>query len=849
VLKVTLANLRANRRRLVSTFLGVLLGIAFLSGTLVLSDTIRRTFDNLFADVNKGVDTWVRSSASIKSQFGDTRARIPDTLTGEVAQVQGVAAAEGQILGFAQLVGSDGKPLGRPDMGAPVFGGNWAKVKDLNPFRLVEGRPPEGDHEVVIDRKSSLDGKLHPGSDTIVLTQAGPIPVHVVGVAKFGQADSPAGASFTLFTLPAAQRYIARPGQVDAVAAVAQAGISQGELAKRVQARMPQGVEAITGTQLTKENQKDIQKNLSIFTTFLSVFAGVALLVTTFSIYNTFSIIVAQRTRQMALLRAIGAGRRQVLGSVLLEAFGLGLVASIVGLFAGVGVAGLLKGVLKGFGVDIPAGGTVLAGSTVVTCLIVGVGVTVVAALSPAVKASRVPPVAVMREVAVERTRPSLARVIAGGLVTLIGALLVLSSLVAKTSGEALQAAGSGAALLILATLVLGPVMAGPLAGLIALPVQALRGVTGRLVRENTMRNPRRTAGSANALLIGVGVVAIFTVFAASIKASVVEQVRTSVGGDLVADPGTRGVGGFNPSFAQRVQALPEVDAATALRFGAVRIANDDKSVTVVDPKTIGRVFDLRVQQGALSDLGSSQVAVSETLATEKHYRLGTKLPARFPDGVDGELTVAAIFGNKDVAGNWVIGLPAWEPHANDNVDNMVLIKLKPGVSLAAGKAAVQSVAKDYPGAKVRDRNEFASSITQQVNQLLGLVYTMLTLAIIIALLGIANTLSLSVFERLRELGLLRAVGMTRGQLRSTIRWEAVIIAVFGAVGGLGLGVFLGWALVRGAGKGGGFSTFQLPVGSLLAVLVISAVAGVLAGLRAAWRASKLDVLQAIGAQ
>lgn len=848
MLRITLRELFANRRRLASTFLGVLLGVAFLAGTLVLSDTIRRTFDTLFADVNEGVDGWVRSSSTIDGQFTATRGRIEDDLVPIVDEVDGVAVAEGVIQGFTQIVGSDGEPVGNPDMGAPTFGGNWSDTKDLNPFTLVAGRAPRADAEVVIDKKSADDGKLEVDDRTTVITPAGPIQVTIVGIAKFGDADSPGGASFTSFTLEAAQRYVAQPGKLDAVAAVARGGISEEQLVTRIDAALPDGVEAITGDQLTKENQDDIQEGMSIFTTFLTVFAGVALLVTVFSIYNTFSIIVAQRTRQMALMRALGASRTQVVRSVLLEALVLGLLASVIGLVAGVGVAGLLKGVLSGFGFDIPAGGTVLTTNTIITGLIVGVGVTVFAALVPAVKASRVPPVAVMREVAVERTHPSVARIIVGALLTLLGILLVITSLFADTPSEALQSAGSGAAVLIIATLVLGPVMARPITSLLGLPVQWVRGMTGRLARENVMRNPRRTSGSASALLIGVGVVTLFTVFAASIKASVTDQIERSFGGDLVVDSGVIGVAGFNPSFTRQVGALPEVEEATGLRFGAVSIEGDDKFVSVVDPNTVVKVFDLDVQEGSLADLGARQVAVSDEVAEDQGYRIGTRLDARFPDGATAELSVAAIYGSQDVAGNWVIGTPAWEPHAVDNVDAIVLVSLRDGVAIDRGATAVRRLAAGYPGAEVQDREEFAKAQSGQIDMLLGLIYVMLALAIIIALLGIANTLSLSVFERLRELGLLRAVGMTRGQLRSTVRWEAVVIALFGALGGLGLGVFLGWALVRGAGRGG-FTTFTLPAGSLVVLLLLSAFAGVAAGFRAAMKAARLNVLEAIATE
>ena len=846
--KVTLRNLNANKRRLISTFLGVLLGVAFLTGTLVLSDTVNRTFRELFADVNAGTDAWVRSSSSIEGQFGLSRARIDETLVQTVSRVDGAEVVEGQVQGFAQIVGADGEPIGNPDMGAPTFGGNWSTTDALNPFTLVAGAPPRADDDIVIDKKSADDGELKVGSRTTVLTSAGPIPVRIAGIAKFGEADSPGGASFAMFTLPAAQRYVAQPGKLDAVAAVAANGVSEGELVDRIRAVLPGGTEAITGEKLTEENQNDIEEGVGLFTNFLSAFAGIALLVTTFSIYNTFSIIMAQRARQMALVRAVGASRGQVIRSVILEALAIGGLASLLGLVVGIGVAGLLKGVLDQFGFDIPAGGTVVSGSTVVTGLVVGIGVTVIAALVPAVKASRVPPIAVLREVATERTRPSVARVVVGVVITLAGIASVVGSLFADTPADALESAGLGAVILIVATLVLGPVMAGPITSLLGMPVQWARGTTGRLARENAMRNPRRTAGSASALLIGVSVVALFTVFASSVKASVEDQIQRSFGGDLVVDSGNIGVSGFNPAFAEQVRALPEIAGATGIGFGGMNIADDDKFVAVIDPATVTGVFDLDVAEGDLKDLGPDKIAVSDEVAEDKQYRIGTRLPGRYPDGVATTLEVAAIYRSQDVAGNWTIGAPAWAPHATNNVDAIVLVNVTDGTPLARGKAAVQRVADTYPGAEVQDRQEFADAQLGPINQILGLVYTLLALAIVIALLGIANTLSLSVYERTRELGLLRAVGMTRGQLRAAVRWESVVIATFGAVGGLGLGIFLGWALVKGAGKDG-FTKFTVPIPNLTIVLVMSAIAGVVAGLMAARRAARLDVLEAIATE
>ena len=614
-------------------------------------------------------------------------------------------------------------------------------------------------------------------------------------------------------------------------------------------AELPSGIEAITGAQATKEQQDDIQEGLSFFfNLLLRPFAIIAILVSVFSIYNTFSIIVAQRTREMALLRALGAVRRQVTVSVILEALAIGVVAAVVGLFAGFGVAGLLKTVLAGFGFDIPAGGLVLTASTVQWALLVGIGVPVVTSIVPAVKASRVPPLAALRSVAVERTKVSRARLIIGALAGVIGLLNIVSGVGTKGS-DGIARVGLGALVLIVALVVLGPAVAAPTSRLLGAPLQRLRGVSGKLAKENAARNPKRTSGAAAALLIGVAVVALFTVFASSIKASVDDQINRSFAGDLVIDSRTFGFGGFNPQLASDVGELSEVQGVSGLRFGLAQVNGSDRQLVVVDPATLPEVFDIGVERGSLQDLDADAVAISTRYADDHGIKVGDHVDAKYPDGATTSLRVATIFKNSDVFGSdFAMGAAAWEPHAVDNADSMVVVKLKPGVSVAEGKSAIEEVASAYPNAKVQDRESFKETVFAQVNQILGLVYVMLLLAIVIALMGIANTLSLSIYERTRELGLLRAVGETRGQMRSMVRWESVIIAVFGTLGGVALGTLCGWALVTAASDSG-FALFKLPAGSLIIVVLLGALAGVLAGLRPAHRAAKLNVLEAIASE
>jgi putative ABC transport system permease protein len=405
--------------------------------------------------------------------------------------------------------------------------------------------------------------------------------------------------------------------------------------------------------------------------------------------------------------------------------------------------------------------------------------------------------------------------------------------------------------LTIIGVVVFGPVIAKSAAGVIGSPLPRLRGVTGGLARQNAMRNPRRTSSTASALMVGVGVVTLFTVFAASLKASIDQSVASSFRGDLVVTAGSFGGGGLSPQLATDVAELPEVRTATGLGEGRALVGGDTEELSVVEPLDLGRVLDLDVREGSIAELDDRQLAVSDGVADDNDWRIGSPVPVSFIDGVSDQFTVGAIFDASDVIGSHVMSRDAWTPHAVQDIDDAVLIELRSGVDIEAGKRAVAGVAESYGAPDVMDADEYVDDVAGQVDMMLGLVYVLLALAIIIALMGIANTLSLSIHERTRELGLLRAVGESRRQLRSMIRWESVIIAIFGTTGGLALGVFLGWALVQAASEGGEelTTTFAAPVGQLIIVLVVGAVAGVLAGFRPARRAARLDVLRAIATE
>ncbi|HEX6238307.1 MAG TPA: ABC transporter permease [Acidimicrobiales bacterium] len=845
MLFLALKEMRAHARRLVATSLAVVLGVAFLTGTQVLSSTLRDNFDELFAEVNAGTDVVVRSATDLGMDA--PRGLLDRSLVDRVAEVEGVAALEPVVSGYGQLLGADGDAIG--GNGPPQLAGSWTTNPDLNPYRLAEGRAPAGDDEVVVNRGAAEDGDLAIGDTTTLLTPE-PVEVTIVGVATFGDQDGLGGVTFTAFALDDAMEHIA--GSADGVSSIAvQAtdGTSQEELAARVGEVLPRGVEAITGESVTNEATDDIAATfLDLLTTFLTVFAGIALLVATFSIYNTFSIIVAQRTRQAALLRALGAARAQIVRSVVGEALVLGVVASLVGLAAGIGVAGLLKGLFDAAGFALPAGGTVVTGATVAAGLGVGVIVTLVAGVVPAVRAGRVAPLAAVREAATERTSPSRGRLVAGAALATVG--VVATMLAALGDDDMLVVVGVGAVLTVIGAVVLGPVAARPMAALLGAPLARLRGMTGALARQNALRNPRRTAATASALMVGIAVVTLFTVFAASLQASLDRTVDRSFGGDLVVTTGPFGGGGISPRLAGEVGDLPEVDLAVGIGQGAAQVEGDTKQLSVADPGALARVLDLDPSSGSVADLGAGEMAVSDATAEANGWRTGDTVAVTFADGQTEDLRIGASYESDDLAGGYLLPRSVWSPHAVQDIDSLVIVEAADGTTVAEAEAAVTRVADRFGGPDVEDREEFASTMTAGVDMMLTVVYALLALAIVIALMGIANTLSLSVHERTRELGLLRAVGQTRRQVRAMVRWESVIVATFGAVGGIALGVFLGWALVQAVGTAsGGLGVFALPAGRLALVLAVGGLAGVLAAVRPARRASRLDVLAAIATE
>jgi len=598
---------------------------------------------------------------------------------------------------------------------------------------------------------------------------------------------------------------------------------------------------------VTKEMQTAFQQAMAFFNTFMMIFAVIALLVGAFMIFNTFSITVAQRTRENGLMRAVGASKRQILGSVVGEAVVLGIIASAVGLAAGIAVAAGLEALLNGLGFGVPAGGIVFSGRTVMVAALTGLGVTVIAALSPARKAAKVPPVAAMQAVPAGSTGyGSKQRIIVGAAILAAGMAALFTGLFGHV-GSAILIVGLGVLLVFFGVSILGRTVSLPLSRVVGAPLPWLRGISGKLARENAMRDPKRTASSASALMIGVGLVSFITILASSSTASINSTVNRSFAGDIVIDSGAGLGGGMDPALVQRLNSLPQVSAATGVGAGIAKVFGRVEQMSAVNPQTAGKIFHVSPRAGSIGALGLGDIAVYKDVASSHQLKLGSAVPVLFRDAGWRTLRVALIYGDSTAAPapRYFLGTPSYDAYFALHYDSQIVVQKVAGVSTAAALAAVRAVSARYSGTSVMDQAAFKAELTKPVNQLLMLVYALLGLAILIALLGIGNTLALSIFERTRELGVMRAVGMTRRQLRATIRWESVIIALQGTFLGLLVGVFFGWALVL-AMKNQGITVFSVPVLSLVIMVVLAGLAGLAAAILPSRRAAKLNILRAI---
>ena len=844
--RATFKSLFARKLRLALTAISIVLGIGFVAGTFVLTDTMNAAFDQLFGQVARGSDVVVRAvSAFTPEQSGpggnstDERKPVPASVLTTVEAVAGVASAVGDVSGLAQMIDpATGKTIG--GVGPPNIGTNWS---DSNPSVTIrEGAPPEGPDQVAVDAGTAKRYGLALQQKIQIIFPNEHGSFTIVGIVGFGDADNLAGATLAIFDTATAQRVLGKQGLFDSISVKADAGVDPTDLRTRLQPTLPKGLEAVTSTSVADEQSKALKEGLGFFRIALLVFASIALFVGAFIIFNTFSIIVAQRSKEMALLRAIGASRGQVLTSVIVEATAVGLFASAIGILAGIGIAIALKGLLKAFGIDLPSTATQLQPRTIWVSLLVGTLVTVLASVVPARRASRVAPIEALRESQDTGAGSMGRRLIVGVVVTALGVGALLYGLFAVPSNAA-ALIGAGAALTFLGVAMLFPVIARPMAAVIGAPVSGL-GIQGKLGRENAMRNPRRTASTASALMIGLGLVAMVSILSASLKASFDAALTANLRADLIIT--TSSFTAFSPEVAASISDVAGVQAVSQFRQGGFRVAGGNEFMTGVDPATIEQVANLDPSPGAIDASGRGDVLVFQDTLDERGWKVGEQIASQFAAEGDVPLTIGGTFSeNSLVGGSYVVSLDTYDTLFSPPLDTFVMVKLDSGADVAAVQGEMDAATKAFGNIKVQDQTAFRQTQEGFVNQLLGLVTALLAMAILIALFGIINTLGLSIFERKRELGLLRAVGMGRTQVKRMIRWESVIIAVMGAVLGVVVGIFFGFALQR-ALVPQGVTELAIPVGQLILYVVFAGLAGVLAAIWPARRAAKLKVLESI---
>ncbi len=844
--RLALRGLAARKLRSALTIIAVLLGVTMIAGTFVLTDTIQKAFDEIFASGTKGADVVVSGREQVETEFTMPRP-LDEQVLDEIRQLPQVSQVAGQINDVAAVVGEDGKVVSTG--GAPTIAATWMP-KPFAPLSVAEGHEPRGPDEIAMD-VSTADKQGFEVGDKVTVAAGGPKkPFTLVGTVTLGQSAGLGGATVVVFDLATAQALFDKRNEVDFAFVAAKSGVSDSELQRSVASILPPTAQVRTAAQEADAAGDDIREGLSFLTTGLLAFAFIAVLVGAFLIFNTFSITVAQRARELALLRTLGATRRQVLNSVLLEALTIGVLGSVVGIIAGLGFATAINELFKALGIDLPTTGLVLESRTIIVCLLVGTIVTLVGALAPAVRATRVAPVEALREASAP-SRGRLARLtpILAALFILGGAGLVIAGLLAEggdTSTKLLGAAG-GAVMLILGIALISPRFVKPAARVVAAPVERTTKLVGRLARENSTRHPGRTAVTSAALMIGLALVVFVTIFANGLRASINDLIDRTLAGDIAVLHDD----GFTPIPAAVVPAVAKVDGVAAvspIRDTQTRIkgVSGTKFTHAIDPATVGQVYNFDWEDGSqksLDELGSTGVLLEENLATSGNFKVGDEVDITGPSG-EVTLTVRGIYKDDALLEGITMGPVPFDQLAEQKRVSSVLVKTEEGASVPTVQRGVTQALAAFPEARARSQQELKDENADQINQLLGLFYALLAMSVIISAFGIVNTLTLSIFERTRELGLLRAVGMTRRDVRRMVRYESVITAVFGALLGLVLGIFFAFVVIQ-ALEGEGI-TFSLPIGQIVTLLIFAIVVGVVAAIFPARRASRLDVLRAI---
>ena len=843
---LALKSLWARKVRALATTAAVVIGVAFVAGSYILTDTIFAAFDEIFSESLNGTSVVISAENPVEQDNGEVPT-IPASLLPRVQRTAGVKLAAGAIFTPGGFFDSKGEKIGSkfsPKFISSTLPGG------LESLTYVDGHRPRGPTEASIDRAAADGAGLELGEDIELIGQGSAEKFKLVGFTQLGSASF-GGASIAQVTLPVAQRLTHKVGRFDQISVAAAAGVAAAALKRRIAAEMPAGVRVETAKENADRGSEEIRDNLSFLPTMLLVFGFIALFVGSFLIFNTFSITVAQRVSEFGMLRTLGASRRQILSSVLIEAVAIGLLGAALGIAGGFLIALLLNALFEAIGIDLPTTSLVIEGRTIVVSLVVGVVVTFVSSLLPALRSTRVPPIAALHAFApAPSRRRRLVSLALSVLLGLAGLALLLGGLLGDAeAGTAAGLIGGGAVVVVIAVSLFSPRLVPPLAAIAGWPLQRLRRLTGRLARENAQRNPSRTAVTAAALMIGLALVTFVTVFAAGLKSSVAQVVDENFSGALII----QNTDGFSPipsGTATAARKVPGVELVATIRSAQAKLVAGGAGARVSAPTNdIEEAVEVEWKRGgpaALRNLSDGQAILADTFASDNglepgdRFRLLTQTRKRPSFEVVGEFdSKLGVFGS-------VLVTQAVLAHAfSQRQDTVDFVKTSPGADVEQTQALLTKLVEAaFPTAEVLNQQELKENRESQVNQLVNLFYALLGLAVLISLFGIANTLALSIHERTRELGMLRAIGMSRRQVRTMIRYEAVITALIGAILGMILGVIFA-ALIAQPLKDEGF-TLSYPIGSLVGLLVFAAVLGVVAAIAPARRASRLDVLESL---
>jgi putative ABC transport system permease protein len=846
VIRVALKGLLGRKFRAAMVTLAIVLGVSMVSGTFVLTDTISHAFDRIFVRSLSGTSVVVSGRTVVQRSVG-TKATVPATLLPKVRALPGVAAAAGGIRDDAKIIGSDGKTITR--RGTPTFGyGIDFTHPRFNPLTLFTGRWP-GPGEVAIDKATASAQHFRLGQ-TIGVAASGPaVHYRLTGTVGIGGVSS--GTTLAAFDLATAQRLFDKQGELDSISVAAKKGVAQTKIVREIRPLLPATAEVQTAADQAKTDSQQVSQGLSFLKYFLLAFAGISLFVGSFVIFNTLSITVAQRTREFATLRTLGASRRQVLQSVIVEMLVLGAVSSLVGLLLGLGLAKGLATLFAHAGVTLPQTGIVFATRTIVVSLVTGVVIAVAAGVFPALRATNVPPIAAVREGAVlPRSRvaahaTAIAVVVIGVSVVILGVGMFTGGLSTTTR---LLLLAVGCLFLFTGVALVSPPLVRPLAAILGLPSARIAGVAGTLARDNASRSPGRTATTASALMIGLALVTFVAVLGQGLRSSISDRLHRDLRADYVVGSRTAGED-FPTAAGDRVASASVVATASSVRGSQAQVGGSQQTLTGLDPQTIEKAYRFEWTHSSgdpLRNLGRTDALVTDTFAKDKHLRIGSRLSVETPDAKKLALRVAAIYKAPalgSVLGSVSMTRDAFDAGFTRPRDLYTFVVVRGGPSAATARTLASRISS-YPDLKLETRSEFITAQEATVSTLLALLYVLLALSVIVSLFGMVNTLALSVLERTRELGMLRAVGMTRRDVRRMVRHESVITALIGAAVGLPLGIFLAALVTRALSSQG--IVFALPTTSLVVFAVMALLAGILAAVLPARRAARLNVLEAL---